>query len=163
MDALISEIRSEFRKHKDLADRAMVQLSNEEFFARPAAHVNSVAIIVKHLAGNLLSRWTDFLTSDGEKANRNRDGEFVASEHDTRASLLMAWEGGWDTLFRALDELGTDDLQKVITIRGVDHTVSLAMLRGLTHAAYHTGQITYLVRLLKPDSEWLTMPLATSR
>lgn len=160
MHALISEIDSEFRKHKELADRAMVQLTDAEFFARPAPQVNSVAIIVKHLAGNLLSRWTEVLTTDGEKPNRNREGEFVVTLHDTRASLLGAWERGWDALFRALAELHPADLEKVITIRGARHTVSLAMLRGLAHAAYHTGQITYLVRLLKPDSEWLTMPPA---
>ena len=160
MDSLISEANGEFRKHKELADRAMVQLTDTEFFARPAPQVNSVAIIVKHLAGNLLSRWTDVLTTDGEKPSRNRDGEFVVAEHDTRASLLAAWERGWDTLFRALADLHAGDLEKVITIRGARHTVSLAMLRGLAHAAYHTGQITYLVRLLRPDSEWLTMPPA---
>jgi uncharacterized damage-inducible protein DinB len=162
MDALTSEILSEFRKHKELADRAMVQLSDAEFFARPAPQVNSVAIIVKHLAGNLLSRWTDFLTSDGEKPGRNRDGEFGV-EHDTRDVLMAAWERGWDALFQTLDALQADDLQRIVTIRGVEHTVTLTMLRGLAHAAYHTGQITYLVRLMQPDSEWLTIPPAVKK
>lgn len=159
MDKFIDEIQGEFQKHKELADRAMTQLSDEEFFARPAPHVNSVAIIVKHLAGNLLSRWTDFLTTDGEKPGRNRDGEFVV-DSDTRAELMAAWERGWAALFQALANLDEADLPRVITIRGVDHTVTLAMLRGLAHAAYHTGQITYLVRLQQPESEWLTMPPA---
>ena len=159
MTTLVDEIQSEFRKHKELADRAMVQLSDEDFFTRPAPHVNSVAIIVKHLAGNLLSRWTELLTTDGEKPGRNRDGEFVV-DGDTRAGLLTAWERGWAAMFRALANLDEADLPRVIAIRGVDHTVTLAMLRGLAHAAYHTGQITYLVRLQLPESEWLTMPLA---
>src|SRR5262245_20105788 len=92
----------EFRRHKDLADRGMAPLAEDEFFRRPAAHVNPIALIVKHLAGNLASRWADFLTSDGEKPNRDRDQEFVQTADDTRANLMAAWERGWQVLFTAL-------------------------------------------------------------
>jgi hypothetical protein len=141
----------------------MASLSDEEFFRRPGEQVNPVAIIVKHLAGNLRSRWSDLLTSDGEKPDRDRDGEFQLAVADTRASLLTAWERGWGTLFQTLERLRPEDLDKVITIRGEPHTVALALLRGMSHAAYHTGQILYLVRLMRPDSAWLTIPPGQSR
>ena len=101
MTTLIADLRHEFQRHKKLADRALAQLDDESFFHAPGA-VNSVALIVKHLAGNFASRWTDFLTTDGEKPDRNRDGEFVLGEHDTMAELLDSWERGWGVLFDAL-------------------------------------------------------------
>src|SRR5262249_2440446 len=122
-----------------------------------AASVNPVALIVK-LAGNLASRWTEFLTTDGEKASRDRDGEFRLTAQDTRPNLLAAWERGWLALFDTLQSLGDADLGRSVTIRGEEHTVRQALLRGLTHAAYHTGQILYVVRLLRPESPWLTVP-----
>jgi hypothetical protein len=157
MGHLLADLRYDFRRHKDLADRAMAQLNDEEFFRRPAPHVNPVALIVKHLGGNLVSRWTDFLTTDGEKASRARDGEFLLTEQDTRANLLAAWERGWAALFHTLDSLGESDLNKSVTIRGESHRVPQALLRGLSHAAYHTGQILYLARLWRPESPWLTV------
>ena len=163
MTDILKNFEHEFGRHKELADRAMAELSDEAFFARPADHVNSVAIIVKHLAGNLRSRWTDFLTSDGEKSDRNRDGEFVLTDQDTRANLLAAWERGWLAVFGAVAGLTEGDLEKKITIRGEPHTVFQALLRGLNHAAYHTGQILYVVRLLRPDSQWLTIAPGQSR
>ena len=163
MKDFLADLRHDFQVHKRLADRAMAQLDDEGFFRRPAAHVNPVALIVKHLAGNLASRWTHFLTTDGEKSSRDRDGEFVITQQDTRVSLLAAWERGWKTLFDTLDSLGESDLEKSVTIRGEKHRVSQALLRGLSHAAYHTGQILYLVRLWLPDSPWLTIPPGQSR
>ena len=163
MEDLLADLRYEFRRHKDLADRALATLDDQEFVRRPADHVNSVAVIVKHLAGNLASRWTHFLTTDGEKASRDRDGEFLLTEQDTRASLLAAWERGWKALFDTLEGLGESDLDKSVTIRGESHRVTQALLRGLSHAAYHTGQILYLVRLWRPDSPWLTVPPWQSR
>jgi len=157
MDDFLQDVLHEFRRHRSLAERAMAQLSDEEFFRQPAAHVNSVAIIVKHLAGNLSSRWTDFLTTDGEKASRDRDGEFQLLAEDTREHLLAAWNRGWDTLLDAVAGLTGADLSKSVTIRGEPHTVCQALLRGLSHIAYHTGQTLYLVRLLRPDSRWLTI------
>jgi len=157
VDEIIRDSLHEFRRHKGLADRAMAQMSDDAFFRRPAPQVNSVAIIVKHLAGNLLSRWTAFLTTDGEKPSRDRDGEFLVTDDDTRQNLLAAWEQGWDAVFGALNGMTAADLAKTVTIRGESHTVVQATLRGMTHAAYHVGQILYLVRLLEPGSEWLTI------
>ena len=157
MEDLLADLRYEFRRLKDLADRAMAHLHDREFFRRPAAHVNPVALIVKHLAGNLASRWTDFLATDGEKASRDRDGEFLLTEQDERPNLLAAWGRGWAALFNCLESLGVSDLDKVVTIRGESHWVPQALLRGLSHAAYHTGQILYLVRLGRPESPWLTV------
>ena len=163
MEDLLSDLRYEFRRYKGLADRAMVHLDDQEFFRRPAAHVNPVALIVKHLAGNLASRWSDFLTTDGEKASRDRDGEFVLTEQDTRPNLLAAWERGWKTLFDTLETLTSADLDRSVTIRGEPHRVAQALLRGLAHVAYHVGQILYLVRLWRPESPWLTVPPGQSR
>jgi hypothetical protein len=163
MKDLLADLQYEFQRYKDLADRAMVHLDDQEFFRRPAASVNPVALIVKHLAGNLVSRWTDFLTSDGEKASRDRDGEFLLTEQDTRSNLLTAWQRGWKALFDTLQSLGDQDLDKSVTIRGESHTVRQALLRGLSHAAYHTGQILYLVRLWRPQSPWLTVAPGQSR
>ena len=163
MEHLLADVRYELRRCKDLADRAMAHLDDGELFRRPAAHANPVAVIVKHLAGNLLSRWTDFLATDGEKPGRDRDGEFVLTAEDTRASLLAAWERGWQALFDTLDYLGSVDLDRSVTIRGEAHSVRQALLRGLSHASYHTGQILYLVRLWRPDSPWLTVPPGESR
>lgn len=156
-DVLASMIR-EYRRHKDLADRALAQLDDTAFFHRPAEQVNPVGLIVKHLAGNLTSRWTDFLTSDGEKPNRDRDSEFLVTGQDTRSSLLAAWEKGWRILFATLETLRESDLERTVLIRGEPHTVLQAVLRGLTHAAYHIGQMLWIARLLKADAAWLTIP-----
>lgn len=163
MSTLLPEFLHEFRRHKTLADRAMTALDDDDFFRRPAPHVNSVAAIVKHLAGNLRSRWTDFLISDGEKPDRDRDGEFIVKDDDTRASLAAAWEAGWQTLFDAVGNLTAADLTKTVTIRGEPHSVEQAVVRALPHVAYHTGQILYLVRLYRPDSSWLTIAPGHSR
>ena len=162
MTTLMADLRHEFQRHKKLADRALAQLDDESFFHAPGA-VNSVALIVKNLAGNFASRWTDFLTTDGEKPDRNRDGEFVLGEHDTRAELLDSWERGWGVLFDTLAELRDSDLEKSVAIRGESQTARQALLRGMTHMAYHVGQILYLVRWLRPDGEWLTIPPGHSR
>jgi uncharacterized damage-inducible protein DinB len=163
MPNLIADCTHEFRRHKTLADRAMAPLDNEAFVRRPAEHVNPIALIVKHLAGNHLSRWTDFLTTDGDKPGRDRDAEFVLTEHDTRANLLAGWERGWQALFDTLATLDETDLARSVTIRGESHTVPQAIVRGLTHAAYHTGQITYLARLWNPAGAWITIPPGQSR
>ncbi|MCI0639521.1 MAG: DUF1572 domain-containing protein [Gemmataceae bacterium] len=163
MPKLLADITHEFRRHKDQADRAIAALSDEQFFARPGAEVNPVALIVRHMAGNLRSRFRDFLTSDGEKPDRDRDNEFVLAETDTRDQLLAAWEAGWRILFETLASLKPDDFDKTITIRGESHTVRQALLRGATHVAYHTGQILYLARLLRPDSPWLTVAPGKSK
>ena len=157
MDAFIADIRHEFARHKRLADEAMATVDDEAFFRKPGEAVNSLAIIVKHVGGNLLSRWTDLLTTDGEKPTRNRDGEFVVEASDTRASLLQRWEAGWAAVLQTLDGLKESDLDTKVTIRGEQHTVRQAILRSLTHTAYHIGQITYLSRLGNPNGKWLTI------
>ena len=160
---ILADLLHEYRRHKTLADQALGQLDDQAFFSRPAEQVNPVALIVKHIAGNLFSRWTDLLTSDGDKASRDRDGEFVLKEEDTRAHLLSAWEKGWSALFDTIARLTDADLDRTITIRGEKHTVYQALLRGLSHTTYHIGQILYLVRLIQPESKWLTIPPGQSR
>jgi hypothetical protein len=163
MTHLIIDAAHEFRRHKSLADRAVAGLSDDALFRRPSEHVNPVALIVKHLAGNLASRWADFLTSDGEKPTRNRDSEFLITPSDTRESLIAAWELGWSNLFNTLGTLTDADLDKTVTIRGEPHRVQQALLRGLDHVAYHVGQILYLARWLNPQGEWLTVPPGRSK
>jgi hypothetical protein len=123
MDSLIADVRYEFQRHKKLADKALAALDDESFFRKPGEAVNPVALIVKHLGGNLLSRWTDFLTTDGEKPSRNRDGEFIIQPEDTRTSLMQRWEAGWAAVLGTLDALQESDLSKTITIRGEPHSV----------------------------------------
>jgi uncharacterized damage-inducible protein DinB len=163
MDDFLLDVQHEFRRHKGLADRAMAELDDSQFFQRPGELVNPVALIVKHLAGNLRSRFSEFLTTDGEKASRDRDSEFLIAESDTRAALMASWEQGWSTLFDTLAGLKDSDLDRTVTIRSEPHTVRQALLRSMTHVAFHTGQILYLVRWLRPDSGWLTVPPGQSR
>jgi uncharacterized damage-inducible protein DinB len=163
--AYLDDIAFSFRKQKELAEKAFRQVkADEDFFRKPGAFSNSIAAVIKHVAGNLASRWTDFLTTDGDKPWRDRDAEFIITEADTRAHLLAAWEAGWDTLFRTLAGLREEDLAKRVTIRGEEHTVLQAIHRSLTHTAYHTGQIVYLSRLMQQDGwEWITIPPGQSR
>lgn len=157
MTALLADLLYEFRRHKNLADRALEQLSDEVFFRCPAPHVNPAAIIVKHLAGNLTSRWTDLLVTDGDKPMRDRESEFQLTADDTRAQLMESWERGWSAVLTTVASLEEPDCARTVTIRGEAHTVHQALIRGLVHVAYHTGQILYLLRLLRPDSRWLTI------
>jgi uncharacterized damage-inducible protein DinB len=161
----LEEISIGFRKQKELAEKAFNQVQEDtDFFRKPGEFSNSIAAIIKHVAGNLSSRWRDFLTSDGEKPDRNRDAEFVIAEQDTRAGLIAAWESGWSTLIDTLTNLTDADLQKSIRIRGEEHTVHQALLRSLAHVAYHTGQIVYLSRLVQKDGwEWITIAPGQSR
>lgn len=158
MSNFLLDTAFEFRRHKRLADKALSQLDDDAFLMVPAPGVNSVAIIVKHIAGNLRSRWTDLLDSDGEKPTRDRDNEFVITADDSRDSLMRGFADGWDTVMKTLTSLTADDLDTTITIRNEPHSVQQAIVRGLTHTAYHVGQILYLVRLFNPESAWLTIP-----
>jgi uncharacterized damage-inducible protein DinB len=155
---LLPELEREFRRHKTAADRAIAALDDVDFFHRPGTHVNPIALIVKHLGGNLASRWIDFLTSDGDKPGRDRDAEFVIADDDTRAALQGTWEHGWQALFATIATLHETDLDRTVTIRCEPHTVAQALLRAATHAAYHVGQILYIARMLRPDAPWLTIP-----
>lgn len=146
-----------FRNYKKLAERAIEQVNADEFFAAIDAEANSIAVIVKHLGGNLRSRWADFLTSDGEKADRFRDSEFVA-ENDKRESLDALWETGWNALFGTLESLRVEDFGKTVKIRGEDFSVVKAMNRSLAHTAYHVGQITFLAKHFRA-SDWKTLSI----
>lgn len=152
---------SSFRNYKKLAERAIEQVSEEEFFAMIDAEANSIAVIVKHIAGNLHSRWRDFLTTDGEKPDRDRDAEFELIE-DTRESLMEFWETGWQTLFDNIEPLTEEDFSRTITIRGEPHSVVEAINRQLTHYSYHIGQIVFLAKHLK-SSEWKTLSVPKDR
>jgi uncharacterized damage-inducible protein DinB len=134
-----------FRYYKKLADRAMEQVRDEDLFAFLDAESNSIAVIAKHMAGNMRSRWTDFLTSDGEKPTRDRDSEFV-DPPTTREALNELWEVGWTRLFAALEPLTDSDLERRVTIRGEPHSVTQAINRQVAHLSYHVGQIVLLAR-----------------
>ena len=150
------------RYYKRLGDRAMEQTPDEGLFATLDAESNSIAIIVKHLAGNMRSRWTDFLTTDGEKPDRNRDSEFEAPP-TTRIALLDLWESGWKPVFEALAPLTEADLGRTIPIRGEPHSVMQAINRQLAHYAYHVGQIVYLAKhFAGPEWKSLTVPRGKS-
>jgi len=151
-----------FRYYKNLAERAMAQLTDEQLVAVLDEESNSVAVVVKHLAGNMRSRFTDFLTSDGEKPDRRRDLEFV-DPPETREALMAAWEAGWDCVFEALEPLGDEDLARTVTIRGEAHSVMQAINRQVAHYSYHCGQIVMLAKHLN-HSAWrpLTVPRGKS-
>jgi uncharacterized damage-inducible protein DinB len=144
-----------FRHYKKLAEGAMEQVSDDELFQAFDEEMNSIAIIAKHMAGNMRSRWTDFLTSDGEKPNRNRDSEFVEPP-STRAELMKMWNQGWDHVFEALEPLSDADMERKITIRGEPHSVMQAINRQIAHYAYHVGQIVFLAKHIK-GSDWKSL------
>ena len=156
-----SDALQSFRNYKKLAERAIEQVSDEEFFATIDEEANSIALIVKHIAGNLRSRWTDFLTTDGEKPDRNRDTEFEVIE-DTRESLTKYWDDGWQILFDAIEPLTEEDFSKTVTIRGQPHSIVEAINRQLTHYSYHIGQIVLLAKHFR-SSEWKTLSIAKNR
>jgi hypothetical protein len=140
-----------FRTIKKLGEKAIAQVPDDALlFLKLDAESNSIAVIVRHLAGNMRSRWTDFLTTDGEKADRNRDSEFVESE-TTREELLATWEQGWAYVFAALEPLTGEDAMRVVTIRAEPHTVVQAVLRQVEHYGYHVGQIVFLAKHLASD------------
>ena len=146
----LSSVTSRFKTYQLMAEKAMEQLEEEKLFITPAAGSNSIAIIVQHMAGNLLSRFTDFLTTDGEKQWRNRDDEFEEVIHN-RFDLVNQWNKGWQCLFKALDELQPQQLTKTVYIRNEAHTVLDAINRQLAHHASHVGQIVYVAKMLKGE------------
>jgi hypothetical protein len=147
-----------FRTYKKLAERAMAQVSDEQLFTALDEENNSIAIIVKHMAGNMRSRWTDFLTTDGEKPDRNRDSEFVEPA-GSRAELMEMWERGWGYVFAALGALTDADLGRTVTIRGEAHSVMQAISRQIAHYANHVGQIVLLAKHYAGSGwEALTIP-----
>lgn len=148
----------EFRKLKDLCEKSFAQIKDEDFFWSPDEESNSIAIIIKHMSGNMISRWTDFLTTDGEKETRKRDEEFETVFYTDKDDILSRWEKGWKCLFNTLDSLKVEDLTKTVTIRKEPHTVVEAINRQLTHYAYHTGQIVYIAKHLN-SANWKTLSM----
>jgi hypothetical protein len=154
----LEEARRQMRGHKRMGAAAMAQLRDDDFFLTLDPESNSVAILVKHLAGNMRSRFTDFLTSDGEKPDRFRDREFEVSGATTRADVLHWWEEGWGCVLGAIDALKPEDVMRTVTIRGEPHTVLQAINRQIAHYAQHIGQIVFLAKHLR-SSEWKTLTI----
>ena len=162
--AVLADLTEYFAKQKELADRALAQIDDASFFAALDRESNSIAVIVKHVAGNLRSRFTDFLTTDGEKPDRNRDAEFELGRVEARAELMAKWERGWGILFDTLRTLSSDDLARTVTVRGEGATVLQALLRALAHLAQHVGQIILLAKHFA-GARWktLSIPRAPAR
>ena len=151
----VEDSRELFRYYKKLAERAIAQVTDTHLTTVLDGEMNSIAIIVKHMTGNMRSRWTDFLTSDGEKPDRNRDSEFVEPPL-SRETLLAAWEAGWECLFHALEGLSENDLARTVTIRGEPHSVMQAINRQVAHYSYHCGQIVLLAKHFNHD-QWQSL------
>lgn len=153
----LESVLKQFQYYKMLADKTIAVLSDEEIHWQPGTDTNSVAIIVKHMAGNMLSRWTNFLTEDGEKEWRKRDEEFEDS-YDSKEEMIAHWESGWKCLFDALAAVTPDKLEHLIYIRNMGHTVMEAINRQLAHYPYHVGQIVFLGKIIKGDS-WISLSI----
>lgn len=149
-EMFLGSIITTFQSQKRLAERAILQLTDDQLRTPAAENTNSITVIMKHMAGNMLSRWTDFLTTDGEKTWRHRENEFV-DDITSRAKLMLLWERGWSCLMATLEALTVDDLVRTVTIRGEPHTVILAIHRQLDHYGYHVGQIVLIARLLAKE------------
>jgi hypothetical protein len=151
-----------FKQYKTLADKAMEQIDEEAFFWQPNTASNSVYLIVKHMSGNMKSRWTDFLTTDGEKPWRNRDDEFEQNEKPTRDEIFTLWETGWTCLFDALNPLTEADLSKTMLIRNEPHSVMEGINRQIAHYASHVGQIVFLCKMIS-NEDWKTLSIAKGK
>jgi hypothetical protein len=157
----LKSMNRQFSYYKSLGEKAMAQVADEKLFWQLNEESNSIATIVKHLSGNMISRWTDFLTTDGEKEWRNRDGEFE-NDLKTRTEVIALWDKGWDRLFKTLDELKPDDLEKIIYIRNEGHTVMEAINRQVAHYPYHVGQIVYVAKIIK-NSDWESLSIPRNK
>jgi len=156
--AYLEEALRSLRGHKRLAEGAMAQVTDEEFFRQLDPEANSIAILVKHMAGNMRSRFTDFLATDGEKPDRNRDQEFLLDAGSTRAEVMRWWEEGWTRVFAAIQPLSPEDLVRTVTIRGDPHSVLMAIHRQVAHYAYHVGQIVLLAKHMR-GAEWKSLSI----
>jgi hypothetical protein len=154
----LEEMKRQFRGHKRMGEAALAQLDEKDFFVALDSESNSVAALVRHIAGNARSRFTDFLTSDGEKPDRFRDREFEVSDKTTRAEVMRWWEQAWEHVFSALDSLTPADMLTTVTIRQEPHTVMQALNRSLAHYAQHIGQIVFLAKHLR-SSQWQTLSI----
>jgi Protein of unknown function (DUF1572) len=158
----VNDVVAQFRKLKKLAEDAAAQVTDEDLLVALDAESNSIAVIMKHMAGNLRSRFTDFLTTDGEKPDRDRDGEFEIEGRPPRDAIMSDWESGWTRLFAALDALKPADLGRDVYIRGERHSVIQALDRQMTHHAYHVGQIVFMAKHLRSES-WKTLSIPRKR
>ena len=158
----LDDARKAMRAYKKLAEKALDQLKDDEYFIKLDDESNSIAVVMKHMAGNMFSRWTDFLTTDGEKPNRNRDYEFVIDGDTTKDAMREYWERGWECVFAALDPLQIEDLAKKVYIRGEEHTVVQAINRQLMHYAYHVGQIVFLAKHFRA-TDWSSLSIPRNR
>jgi len=158
----LKEAAGELRRYKDMADKALAQVNDEDFFRQIDPESNSIAVILKHLAGNMRSRWTDFLTTDGEKPDRDRDGEFVMEETDERRTLEGGWNEGWKLTFTALESLTPADLVKEVSVRGEAQTVVRAITRHISHLTYHVGQIALLAKHFS-GAHWQTLTVPRNK
>lgn len=156
-DNFLNAAKAQFIYYKMLGDKTFEQLDDASIFVQQSSDSNSIAVIVKHMYGNMLSRWTDFLTSDGEKPWRERDGEFE-NDLNSRQEVLLQWEKGWNCLFSALDALSSSDLSKIVLIRNEQHTVTEAILRQLAHYPYHVGQIVHIGKTLS-QKPWVSLSI----
>lgn len=157
-DHYLEEARRQMRGNKRLAEGAIVQLKDEELFVTLDAESNSVAHLIKHMAGNMRSRFTDFLTTDGEKPDRFRDQEFELSPTTTRVDVMEWWEEGWSRVFAAIEALTPEDVMRTVTIRGEPHTVLQAINRQIAHYAHHIGQIVFLAKHLR-SQDWKSLSI----
>lgn len=157
----LNGVKSLFKYYRSLAEKSIAQVEPEQIFLRPSDESNSIAIIVQHMAGNMISRWTDFKTTDGEKAWRNRDEEFMAIIQD-KDQLMQRWEAGWECFEHALDSIYEEDLQEIIYIRNEGHSIMDALNRQLAHYSYHVGQIVFIAKMLK-QSEWNSLSIALNK
>ena len=162
MNVYLQSVKKQFGYYKSLAEKTIAQVKDEDLFWSYNNESNSIATIVKHLSGNMLSRWTDFLNTDGEKAWRNRDNEFE-NDIKSRDELLAIWEKGWNCLFDALDSIKEDDWQKKILIRNEPHSLIDAINRQLAHYPYHVGQIVFIGKMVVGDWKTLTIPKGKSQ
>lgn len=159
--AYLKSVIKIFLQYKKLSEEAMAQLEPAQLFVQPNEDSNSISVVVKHMAGNMISRWTDFFTSDGEKPNRNRDAEFENDITDKDA-LLKRWEQGWNVFLDTLTAIRPEDLNRTVYIRGEAHTVLEAINRQLAHYSYHSGQIVYAAKLLK-KTEWRSLSIPKNK
>lgn len=158
----LADVISSFKAYKKLAEKALAQVSDDELFATVDDESNSIAVIMKHMAGNMISRWTDFLTTDGEKPDRNRDMEFVITPDSTKEDLFSYWNRGWQTVIAALEPLSESDFDKRVLIRGQEHSIIEAVNRQMTHYAYHIGQIAFLAKHFR-GSDWKSLSIPRNR
>ena len=158
----LDDSRKALRAYKKLAEKALDQVNDDEYFVTLDDEANSIAVVMKHMAGNMFSRWTDFLTTDGEKPDRKRDLEFVIEPSTGKDEVRAYWERGWACVFAALDPLQVEDLEKRVSIRGEEHTVVQAINRQLMHYAYHVGQIVFLAKHFRAG-DWNSLSIPRNR